>query len=159
MDKTHLTVAAVVETRGRFLVVEETAGGLTVLNQPAGHVEPGETFRDAIVREVLEETAWHFVPTAINGVYLWHHPVSGERFLRVTFSGTCRDHEAHRKLDDGIIRTLWLSREELLMRGEQLRSPMVLRAVDDYRGGVRFPVNMFQQLDLEDLASHAQQVV
>jgi 8-oxo-dGTP pyrophosphatase MutT (NUDIX family) len=158
MSYTHLTVAAIIEKRGRFLVVEELAGGQKVIYQPAGHVEHGETFLDAIVREVREETAWRFLPAAINGVYLWHHPTSGERFLRVAFCGNCIDHDAQLALDDGIIRTLWLSRDELESRSAALRSPMVLRVIDDYLKDIRFPLHMFQQLAVDDLASHAEVV-
>jgi 8-oxo-dGTP pyrophosphatase MutT (NUDIX family) len=156
MIRTHLTVAAVIEKLGRFLVVEEYAHGEKVINQPAGHVEPGETFREAIVREVLEETAWRFEPAAITGVYLWRLPDSNEQFLRVTFCGSCFDHNPRQSLDEGIIRALWLDRAELQRRALMLRSPMVLQVIDDYRSGVRYPVNMFQQLDIDDLASHAQ---
>jgi 8-oxo-dGTP pyrophosphatase MutT (NUDIX family) len=158
MTETHLTVAAIIEKRGRFLMVEELVGGRTVINQPAGHVERGETFIDAVVREVREETAWRFVPAAINGVYLWQHPDSGERFLRVAFCGNCEDHDARLALDDGIIRTLWLTRAELVKRRDALRSPMVLRVIDDYLQDVRFPLSMFQHLEIDDLASHAQVV-
>jgi len=158
MPHLHITVAAIVERHGRYLVVEERAGGQVVINQPAGHVEPGEAFIDAVMREVKEETAWSFEPAAINGLYLWDHPTSGERFLRITFCGTCHTHDDTQALDDGIIRTLWLSREELLDRGDALRSPMVLRAIDDYRDGIRYPVNMFQHLDIDDLAAQAQVV-
>jgi len=158
MTSTHLTVAAVVEKRGRFLVVEELVGGRKVINQPAGHVEPGESFVEAIVREVREETAWRFTPSAINGVYLWQHPISNERFLRVAFCGSCHDHDARLALDDGIIRTLWLTRAELEKRRDALRSPMVLRVIDEYLKDVRYPLSMFQHLEIEDLASHAQVV-
>jgi len=155
MQQIHLTVAAVIENRGRFLMVEEQVGGSEVINQPAGHVEPGETFRAAVMREVSEETAWQFTPAAIVGIYLWQHPLSGERFLRVAFCGSCHDHNPRQALDEGIIRTLWLDHATLQARRPSLRSPMVLRAIEDYRSGVRYPVNMFQQLDLDDLASHA----
>jgi 8-oxo-dGTP pyrophosphatase MutT (NUDIX family) len=158
MEKTHLTVAAVVEKRGQFLVVEEYSGGQKVINQPAGHVEPGETFIDAVVREVREETAWAFEPAAIVGVYLWEHPASAERFLRVTFSGAVHDHHASQPLDDGIIRTLWLNRDELMRRTDMLRSPMVMKVIDDYRENIKYPLQMFQQLGVEDLAEHAQVV-
>jgi ADP-ribose pyrophosphatase YjhB (NUDIX family) len=159
MSSTHLTVAAVVEMRGRFLFVEELAGGRQVINQPAGHVEPGETFVAAVIREMQEETAWKFTPAAINGVYLWHHPETDERFLRVTFCGSCHNHNAKQPLDDGIIRTLWLTRDEAAARDNALRSPMVMRALDDYQAGVRYPVNMFQQIGIDELANHAQRVV
>jgi 8-oxo-dGTP pyrophosphatase MutT (NUDIX family) len=158
MTDTHLTVAAVIEKKGRFLVVEELVGAREVINQPAGHVEPGETLREAVIREVLEETAWQFSPTAITGVYLWQQPVTGERFLRVTFCGNCQNHAASQPLDEGIMRTLWLSRNELVKRTVQLRSPMVLKAIDDYNADIRYPVNMFQHLELEDLAQHALRV-
>ena len=158
MITTHLTVAAVIEKLGRFLVVEEYAHGEKVINQPAGHVEPGETFREAVMREVLEETAWHFEPSAITGVYLWRLPDSDEQFLRVTFCGSCYDHNPRLQLDEGIIRTLWLDRTGLQRRASMLRSPMVMQVIDDYRSGVRYPVNMFQQLDIDDLATHAQVV-
>jgi 8-oxo-dGTP pyrophosphatase MutT (NUDIX family) len=158
MSKLHLTVAAIVERHGRYLVVEELAGGQKVINQPAGHVEPGEALRTAIIRETQEETAWNFDPVAISGVYLWQHPQNGERFLRVVFCGICSNHDAEQPLDEGILRALWLSRQELEQRGPQLRSPMVLRAIDDYKDGHRFPVNMFQQIELDDLAAHAQVV-
>jgi len=155
MPHTHLTVAAVIEKRGRFLLVEETVNGVAVINQPAGHVESGETFREAVTREVREETAWRFTPVAIVGIYLWNQPESGERFLRVTYCGSCHDHNPRQPLDAGIIRTLWLSRAEIVSRQLALRSPMVLRAIDDYRRGVRYPANMFQQLGIDELASHA----
>lgn len=155
MQKIHLTVAAVIEKHGRYLVVEELVGGREVINQPAGHVEPGEALRDAVMREMLEETAWQFTPVAIVGVYLWTHPEKDERFLRVVYSGHCHDFDSKRELDTGILRTLWLSQAELKARQDSLRSPMVLRAIADYRDGVRFPVNMFQQLDLDDLATRA----
>jgi len=155
MQHTHLTVAAVIEKRGRFLLVEERINGLDVINQPAGHVEPGETFRDAVVREVQEETAWRFTPVAIIGIYLWNRPESNDRFLRVTYCGSCHDHDPKQSLDTGIIRTLWLSRAEIVSRELALRSPMVLRAIDDYRRGVRYPANMIQHLGIDELAGYA----
>ena len=155
MQNIQLTVAAIVERHGRFLLVEESVGGCEVINQPAGHVEADEALRDAVSREMLEETAWQFTPAAITGVYLWTHPENGERFLRVVFCGSCHGHDSSRELDTGIIRTLWLTEQELESRANDLRSPMVQRSIADYREGVRFPVNMFQQLDLEDLATRA----
>ena len=156
MTRTHLTVAAVVENKNRYLFVEELVGGRKVINQPAGHVEPHETLAAAVVREMLEETAWHFTPTAIVGLYLWTQPQSRERFLRIVFTGGIDNHEADRELDTGILRTLWMSREELMARADDLRSPMVPRALDDYRAGQRFPVTMFQQVELDALAANAE---
>lgn len=153
----ELTVAAIVEQGGRFLLVEELVGGRHVVNQPAGHVEPGEALLDAVVREALEETAWTFVPDAIVGIYLWGAP-GQPRFLRVAFAGHCQDFDPHRDLDKGIVRTLWLTRDELLSRTPQLRSPMVLRGVDDYRAGRHYPLDLIQDLGLEQLAQQAQVV-
>ncbi len=154
----HLTVAAVIERHGRYLVVEELAGGEQVINQPAGHVEPGESLLAAVVRETREETGWLFEPQAISGIYLWQHPDNGERFLRVVFCGSCRDHRAGQPLDDGILRALWLSRQELESRGAQLRSPMVLRAIDDCKAGQHFPLDMFREIEIEALTERAQVV-
>ncbi|NND53880.1 MAG: NUDIX hydrolase, partial [Gammaproteobacteria bacterium] len=149
MSRLHLTVAAVVERQSRFLCVEEISGGRHVINQPAGHVETGESLRAAVVRETFEETAWRFEPTAISGIYLWEHPEKAERFLRVVFCGNVAGHDPQQALDDGILRAPWLSYQDLLDREPQLRSPMVLRAIDDFRNGSRYPVNMFQHIDTE----------
>lgn len=150
----ELTVAAIVERDGRFLVVEERVGGRLVINQPAGHVEAGESLLAAVVREAREETAWTFLPDAVVGVYLWGQPAQ-PRFLRVAFTGRCRDLDQSLALDSGIVRTLWLSRTELLARTPQLRSPMVLQGVDDYLAGRRYPLDVIQDLALEQLASRA----
>lgn len=158
MTNLHLTVAAVIERNKRFLMVEEIVSNKNVINQPAGHVEYGESLRDAVVREVREETAWRFSPNAINGIYLWQHPDTEERFLRIVFCGTCSNHDATQPLDTGILRTLWLSRAELVARQDCLRSPMVLGALEDYQTKVRYPVNMFQQIDLHALAARARVV-
>lgn len=135
-----LTVAAVVERQGQFLLVEERVGSRLVFNQPAGHVEPGEQFLDAVVRETLEETAWKFHPEALVGVYLWDHPQQPRSFLRVTFCGRVSDHDPTRKLDSGIERAIWLTREQIAARAARLRSPMVLGCIDDYLNGQRYPL-------------------
>lgn len=151
----ELTVAAVVERSGRFMLVEEHVSGKLVLNQPAGHVEPGETLVEAVIRESLEETAWSFVPEAIIGVYLWGREGARNPFLRVAFSGRCVTHDGKRKLDDGIERVLWLSRSDLMARSAQLRSPMVMRAIDDYERGIRYPLDLFQDLAVDQLRLRA----
>ena len=151
----ELTVAAVVERGGRFMLVEERIDGRLVLNQPAGHVETGESLAAAVSREALEETAWTFVPEATISVYLWGRAGRHNQFLRVAFAGRCIAHDGQRALDDGIERVLWLSRSELVARSAQLRSPMVLRAVDDYERGIRYPVDLFQDLAVEQLALRA----
>lgn len=153
--RAELTVAAVIERHGRYMLVEERVGGRLVLNQPAGHVEAGESLATAVVRETLEETAWTFVPEATVGVYLWGPAGGRNHFLRVAFAGRCVAHDARRQLDDGIERVLWLTRAELLAREAQLRSPMVLRAVDDYESGTRYPVDLLQDLAPDQLARRA----
>jgi 8-oxo-dGTP pyrophosphatase MutT (NUDIX family) len=153
--KPELTVAAIIEREDRFLVVEELVRGRKVINQPAGHVEPGETPHAAVIRETLEETGWRFDPEAIIGIYLWDPPGRDQTFLRISFCGCCREWNADRRLDEGILRVLWLSREELLTRSPRLRSPMVMRSIDDYLLGIRYPCAMIQRLEPEQIAEHA----
>lgn len=142
----HVTVAALVERRGRFLLVEEQIEGRSVFNQPAGHLEQGEGLIDAVVRETLEETAGDFVPEAVVGVYRWVAPHSGATFLRLCFSGRCAGFDAQRPLDAGITGTAWLTRDELAQAGERLRSPLVLRCIDDYIAGARYPLQIIGDL-------------
>ncbi|MFZ0500999.1 MAG: NUDIX hydrolase [Steroidobacteraceae bacterium] len=149
MSTPEITVAAVTETDGRFLVVEERIARRLVINQPAGHVEPGETLLEAIVREVREETAWLFTAQELVGVYLWRRPDTGLMTKRFTFAGTVTDHRPQQPLDDGIIATHWLSRAELKVREPQLRSPLVLRCVEDYLAGPRQPLAAAAALDLD----------
>jgi 8-oxo-dGTP pyrophosphatase MutT (NUDIX family) len=143
-----ITVAAVTETEGRFLVVEERINRRLVFNQPAGHVEQGETLLKAVVREVREETAWGFQPQALLGVYLWRNPASGRSTMRFAFTGTVTDHDATQPLDRGIVSTHWLSREDLRQREPRLRSPLVLLCIEDYLGGARLPLDGVAELDL-----------
>src|SRR5262245_62544111 len=114
--KPELTVAAVVERQGRFLMVEERVARRLVFNQLAGHVEEGEDLLDAVVRETLEETAWEFQPQAIVGIYLWKNPGNGRSFLRVAYSGIARQHDSERRLEPAILRAHWLTRDQLLDR-------------------------------------------
>ncbi len=144
--KPDVTVAAIAERDGRFLFVEERASGRVVLNQPAGHLEDGETFLDAVVRETLEETAWSFRPQAIVGVYVWRPLHLGRTFLRVAFCGDLESHDPARNLDRGILRTRWLGRDQLLAPGARLRSPLVLQCVDDYLAGTRHPLSLISHL-------------
>jgi 8-oxo-dGTP pyrophosphatase MutT (NUDIX family) len=136
MHPFRLTVAAVIERDGLFLMVEEQVDDRQVINQPAGHVEPGEALADAVRREVREETARDFDPAAIVGTYCWR-PASGHPYLRVAFTGNCGDPVPGRVLDTGILGTSWWSREALAAAAERLRSPMVLRCIDDYLAGER----------------------
>jgi 8-oxo-dGTP pyrophosphatase MutT (NUDIX family) len=149
-----LTVAAIVERDGRFLLVEERIGNRMVFNQPAGHVEPGEQIVDAVVREALEETAWTFQPQALVGIYFWEQPERNRSFLRFAFCGSVSDHDAERALDRGIERAVWMTREQIVMRSARLRTPMVLRCIDDYLAGRRYPLEVVRGL-LPDLANGA----
>jgi 8-oxo-dGTP pyrophosphatase MutT (NUDIX family) len=148
-----VTVAAVAETAGRFLVVEERINRRLVLNQPAGHVEHGETLLEAVVRETREETAWRFEPRTLIGVYLWRNPASGRRVLRFAFAGAVSDHDPEQRLDHGIVRTRWLNRAELEERHARLRSPLVLRCVNDYLAGEQSALETVGLLDLESAAA------
>ena len=138
----HVTVAAVVEQDGRYLLVEEQSGERLVYNQPAGHVEAGESLVDAVIRETREETAWGFRPTALVGVYRWVHPDSDITYLRFCFAGEAHDHDPGQALDTGIVRTWWLTRNEMAEIGGQLRSPLVMRCEDDYLDGRRYPLEL-----------------
>ena len=148
MPHPEITVAAVTETDGRFLVVEERINRRLVINQPAGHVERGETLLEAVVREVREETAWLFTPRELVGVYLWRSPDTGRMTKRFTFSGAVADHRPDQPLDDGIITTHWLTQAELKGREPQLRSPLVLRCIEDYLAGRLQPLGAAAALDL-----------
>jgi len=140
----HVTVAAIIERDGRFLVVEEqTAAGLR-LNQPAGHLEAGETLLEAVIRETLEETAHPFTPEALVGMYMTHFERperGGVTYLRFTYCGTCGEREAARALDADIVRTLWMSADELRACRERHRTPLVMQCIDDYLAGRRFPLD------------------
>lgn len=151
--KPHVTVAAVVQREDRFLLVEERIAGELVINQPAGHLEPGESLIDAVIRETLEETAWRFVPEYLLGIYQWTQPetqpetlAEAQRcFLRFCFAGQCGEQLRDRSLDEDIERTVWLTREELATR--RLRSPMVMHCVSDYLRGRRYPLDALTDLD------------
>jgi NADH pyrophosphatase NudC (nudix superfamily) len=143
-----VTVAAVTETDGRFLLVEERINRRLVFNQPAGHVERGETLLAAVVREVHEETAWQFEPQALVGVYAWRNPHNGRSFMRFAFTGAVTAHDPQARLDRGIVATHWLSRAELQERATRLRSPLVMRCIEDYLAGVRRQLAPIAHLDL-----------
>lgn len=144
--KPRVTVAAIVERQGRFLMVEERVNGEIRFNQPAGHLEDTESLLDAVVRECLEETAWHFHPQALVGLYRWRQPDSGETYLRATFCGECVEFDSQRTLDEGIIAAHWLTRDEICMCEPQLRSPLVLRCIDDYLLGRQFPLKLLVEM-------------
>jgi 8-oxo-dGTP pyrophosphatase MutT (NUDIX family) len=138
--KPDVTVAAVIERDGRFLLVEERIRGKLVFNQPAGHLEDGESLLEAVVRETLEETAWKFDPDALLGFYLWRS-ARGRTTLRVAFTGTVREFDGARPLDPPIIATHWLTPDEIRARSDRLRTELVTRCLEDFRSGRRLPLD------------------
>lgn len=146
IDKIHLTVAAVIEHNNKFLFVEEICHGETVINQPAGHVENGESLIAAAIRETFEETGWQIAVDSLIGIYRWMHPASSETYFRIAFAGTAIEHFPDHPLDDGIMRCFWLSADELQQQPERLRSPLVLRAVQDYLTQIRHPLDLLVNL-------------
>ena len=136
-----VTVATIVMRDDAFLVVEEETRVGVRLNQPAGHLEAGETLVAAAVRETLEETGHRIAPTALVGIYRWQAPDTGATFIRFAYAGVVVAHEAARPLDAGILRAFWLTYDELAARRATHRSPLVMRCVDDYRAGSRRPLD------------------
>ena len=142
--KPNVVVAAIVEREGKFLMVEEEADGAVVLNQPAGHLDEGESLLKAVKRETLEETAWHIAPEALLSVYRWPHPQKHVTYLRFTFIGQALHHEPGRQLDHGIVRALWLTAAEIRNETARHRSPQVQRCLNDYLTGKRYPLDLLK---------------
>lgn len=142
----HVTVAVVVERDGRFLLVEEVSDrSAVVLNQPAGHVEQGETLEQAAVREALEETGWEVTLTAFLGLYVYTPPHKPDlTYYRACFLADAARHHPQRALDDGILRAVWMSLDELAS-SDRLRSPLVLKCVQDAVAGQRFPLGLVHE--------------
>lgn len=144
--KPHATVAAVVEMQGKFLLVEETTSDGIRLNQPAGHLEKGESLIAAVIRETDEETAYDFTPQYLLGTYHWRHPRKDTTYLRFAFIGQVSNHRPTQRLDRGILRTLWLSADEIRATRERHRSPQVMACVEHYLAGQRFPLDVITSL-------------
>lgn len=136
----HVTVAAVVENGGRFLLVEEETDEGVRINQPAGHWEEGESLAMGAVREALEETGFRIEPDYLVGVYSWRHPARGMTYLRFAFAAKAIAHDSSRALDTGILRALWMTRAELQASQDRHRSPLVMACVDHYLAGRRVPL-------------------
>ena len=156
--KPSVTVAAIIERDGKFLLVEEhTPEGLR-LNNPAGHLDPGESPTDACAREALEETAHRFTPTAVVGVYLsrFQREATGEdiTYVRFAFGGDLGALEAGRTLDTGIVRTLWMTPDEVRASSTRHRSPLVLRCIEDHLAGQRFPLSLIHTDDSVTAQAH-----
>lgn len=144
--KPHVTVAAVIEQHQKFLLVEENVEGRLVLNQPAGHLENDESIVDAVIRETEEETAAIFEPTHITGLYRWKMPDIDRTYIRYSFTGKIVRFIENQPLDTDIIRTVWLSYDEIMQNQSALRSPMVLQCINDYREGQRFPLSLIKDI-------------
>lgn len=137
----QITVACVIEKDGNFLIVEEESFGQVVYNQPAGHVEPGETLIAAAIRETREETGWQVKPTELLGLYVYTSPHNQVTYYRTCFIAEAIEHDPNQALDDGIIQALWLSPDTLKAQAEKWRSPIVYKCVDDYLNGQRYPLD------------------
>jgi 8-oxo-dGTP pyrophosphatase MutT (NUDIX family) len=145
--KPNVTVAAIIEQDGKFLLVEEhTSQGLK-LNQPAGHLEANESLLQAVVREALEESAYDFEPQYLVGIYRWHATASDTTYLRFAYSGRILAHHAGQALDDGIVRAVWMTVEEIRATVSRHRSPLILQCVEDYLAGKKYPLELVTHYD------------
>ncbi len=140
--KPNVTVAAVIERDGKFLLVEEETEAGLAFNQPAGHLEANESLVDAVIRETLEESAYHFKPTHLVGVYNWKHPDKDVTYLRFAFTGELRGFEAERQLDTGIVAARWLTLDTIRAVQARHRSPLILRCIEDLIAGKRYPLDL-----------------
>ena len=141
-----VTVATVVVRDGRLLCVEERSNGHLVINQPAGHLEPDESLREAALRETREETGWNVRITHLVGAYQWKAEETGRHYLRFAFAAEPVDEIPGATLDEGIVRAMWLTPQELQAEAARHRSPLVWRTVADFLGGNRHPLSLVQQL-------------
>ena len=140
--KPNVTVAAVLEREGKFLLVEEETDEGIRFNQPAGHLECRESLTDAVIRETLEETGYRFVPQYLIGVYNWRNEAMDVTYLRFSFAGQITGHDALRPLDDGIIAARWLTLDEIRALEARHRSPLILRCIEDWLAGKRYPLDL-----------------
>ena len=145
--KPNVTVAAIIEQKGKFLLVEEhTSQGLK-FNQPAGHLEANESLLNAVVREAREESAYEFEPQYLIGIYRWHADTSNTTYLRFAYSGHILAHHTEQALDKGIVRTVWMTLEEIRATTPRHRSPLILQCVEDYLAGKRYPLELVTHYD------------
>ena len=141
----HATVAAIVEREGRFLFVEEISHGKRVFNQPAGHVDEGETLEDATIRETLEESGWQVKPKELVGVYTYKAPSNQVTYYRFCYVCEALGEIPDAELDSDIIAAHWLSLEEVKAKQEKLRSPLVMKCLEDYLAGKRYPLSLIYE--------------
>jgi NADH pyrophosphatase NudC (nudix superfamily) len=145
----HVTVATIIEKNNKFLMVEEALHGKKLLNQPAGHLDQGETLVQAAIRETQEESGWQVEITHMVEFAQWTSPNSDTHFLRACFAGKAIQHFPKQQLDDGIIRALWMSRDEVKENIHRLRSPLVLNHIDHYIAGKKYDLDFFSYYDKE----------
>jgi 8-oxo-dGTP pyrophosphatase MutT (NUDIX family) len=143
--KPNTTVAAIIERDGQFLMVEEYSDQGLLLNQPAGHLDQGETLVDAVTREAQEETAHHFTPTALVGIYKWRSEAADITYLRFAFAGEVGARNAEQTLDDGIARAVWMTPAEIEASRPRHRSPYVWTCIKDYMAGNRYPLALLRE--------------
>lgn len=148
----HVTVACVVARGDCYLMVEERVGGALAYNQPAGHLDDGESLIAAAIRETVEETAWTVELKHLIGVHQWRSTEHGDAVVRFSFAAQAISHDPERTLDSGIQRALWLTREEIAALGPRLRSPLVLRSIDAWLAGQRLPLETIDYLSEDDPA-------
>ena len=144
----HVTVATVIEREGHYLLVEERdkTSGAMVFNQPAGHLEQGESLQQAATRETLEETGWHIALRGVLGCALYTAPNNGVTYYRTTFVGDALEKDTRAALDPDIIAVHWLDYESIIANSGKLRSPLVLAAVEQHRSGLCYPLNMISSM-------------
>ncbi len=140
--KPNVTVAAVLERDGKFLLVEEETDDGIRYNQPAGHLECRESLLDAAIRETLEETACTFVPRYLVGVYSWRNEAKDVTYLRFAYGGEITGHDPQRRLDTGIVAAHWLTLDEIRALAPRHRSPLILRCIEDWLAGKRYPLEL-----------------
>ncbi|SOD42633.1 NUDIX hydrolase [Nitrosovibrio sp. Nv4] len=145
--KPNVTVAAVVEKGGQYLLVEEQTSSGILFNQPAGHLEPGESIISAAIRETLEETGYTFVPQSVLGIYHWHSLAENVTFIRFAFTGSVVDHDPDRALDTGIVRAGWFGVEEIRQMTYCHRSPLVMRCIEDHLAGKHYSLEILTHYD------------
>jgi 8-oxo-dGTP pyrophosphatase MutT (NUDIX family) len=145
--KPHVTVAAVIEQDGKFLLVEEHTSQGLLFNQPAGHLEPDESLIAGVVREVLEESGRDFEPQYLIGIYRWHSHIADTTYLRFAFGGRVVAYHPERKLDEGIVHAIWMSPDEIRASQHRHRSPLILRCVEDSLAGKRYPLEILTHYD------------
>ena len=138
----HITVATVIERDGKYLLIKEQSEGELVFNQPAGHLEADETLEEAAVRETYEETGWSVKIEGLVGIALYKSPINGITYHRNTFFATPLEHHPEQALDEGIESAVWMTYEEMLDHKQSMRSPLVIKAVEQYREGHRYPLEM-----------------